>query len=106
MGCDWKTCQFILDIILFLGWVGKVSFWCFFSSVSKFEGCRIEKKQQINEQRLVHLKKQSEKNRETWKQHFRIPVNQSRAVSPDDEEIFELGALALANQKESGCVWV
>lgn len=77
----------------------------FFSSVSKFEGCITEENQQhVNKQRLVHLKKQSEKKREKWKQNFRIPVNQSRAVSPDDEEIFELGALA--DQKESGCVWV
>ena len=61
MGCDWKTCQFILYILFFLGWVPKVSFCFFFQVCQSSRVVELKKQQQINEQRLVHLKKQSEK---------------------------------------------
>ena len=100
----WVACQFILDSILFLGWVGKVIFFLFFKCVKVPGLYNWKKQQQIKWTTTDSPEKAIWKKREKWKQNFRIPVNQSRAVSPDDEEIFELGALA--DQKESGCVRV
>ena len=96
---------FIYSFLFGVGAEGKFLF--FFSSVSKFEGCRTEKTTTNKWTTTGSPEKaiwKKPRNMEATLPHPCKPIKGCFTVSPDDEEIFELGALA--DQKESGCVWV